>query len=192
MTAAALKVKLNLKQLDLQKNEQMTPEFIKINPQHTIPTLVDGDFSVWESKAIIIYLIDKHAKDDLLYPNDPQIRAVINQRFYFDMGTLLKSIYDYYFAALFGRQPTPEDLKKVNDSIGFLNHFLEDTGYVAADHLTAADLALYATVTQLRVFDFDFSPYPEVKKWLELLDKTAPGVEHNNAGLEILKTFLKK
>lgn len=191
MTAAALKVKFNLIQLDLMKKENLTPEFLKLNPQHTIPTLVDDDFSIWESKAIIIYLIDKYAKDDSLYPVDPKIMAIINQRFFFDMGTLSKSMGDYYFASFSGRQQDPEDFKKLEVAVGLLNIFLESTGYAAAKHLTVADLVLFATVSTLTNFGFEFTPYPQVEKWLELMNKTAPGVESNNAGLEIMKAFIQ-
>lgn len=87
MLAKALGVELNLKKLDLQAKEHLTPEFLKLNPQHTIPTLVDNNFSIWESRAILGYLVEKYGKNDSLYPKDPQQRAVVNQRLYFDMGT---------------------------------------------------------------------------------------------------------
>ena len=48
MVAKALGIELNLKVVDLQKGEQLKPEFVALNPQHTVPTLVDGDFVLWE------------------------------------------------------------------------------------------------------------------------------------------------
>ena len=48
MVAKALGVELNLKKIDLFKREQLKPEFLALNPEHTVPTLVDGDFVLWE------------------------------------------------------------------------------------------------------------------------------------------------
>jgi glutathione S-transferase len=62
-----------------------------MNPQHNIPTLKDGDFCLNESRAIATYLCNKYAKDDKLYPKSPEGRGVVDQRLYFDMGTLFKS-----------------------------------------------------------------------------------------------------
>lgn len=48
LTAKVLGVPLNLKQTDLMKGEHLTPEFLKLNPQHTIPTINDNGFNLWE------------------------------------------------------------------------------------------------------------------------------------------------
>lgn len=57
-----------------------------------VPTLVDGDFTLWESKAIAAYLVRTYAKDDSLYPKDPQKKALVDQRLQFDIGTLYPRI----------------------------------------------------------------------------------------------------
>lgn len=72
LVAKALGLELNLKLVNMLEKEHLKPEFVKINPQHTIPTLVDNDFVIWESRAILVYLIEKYAKNDALYPKDPQ------------------------------------------------------------------------------------------------------------------------
>merc|ERR1712071_23326 len=75
LTAKMLGVELNLKVLNLMAGEQMAPEFIKINPQHNIPTMVDDGFAMNESRAICGYLVQKYGKDDSLYPKDPKTPA---------------------------------------------------------------------------------------------------------------------
>ena len=65
-----------------------------MNPQHTIPTMKDGDFCLNESRPIATYLISKYGKDDKLYPKDVTTRAVVDQRLYFDMGVFYKAFGD--------------------------------------------------------------------------------------------------
>ena len=83
-----------MKTCDLMKGEHMTPEYLKINPQHTIPCLKDGDFCLNESRAIMTYLASKYGKDDKLYPKDVATRAIVDQRLYFDMGVFYKALGD--------------------------------------------------------------------------------------------------
>lgn len=193
MTAAALKLKLNLKMVNTLNKEHLTPEFIKINPQHMVPTLVDNEFSIWESRAICIYLIDKYAHNDSLYPKDPKTRAVINQRLYFDMGTFFPRFADYYFASYFGKEMTPENLTKFEESVALLNTFLENNVHAAGTKkISVADIVIYSSVSTVEVFDFDLSPYPNVLKWFDLMKETVPGKEANAEGIEMLKNFIKK
>lgn len=59
-----------------------------MNPQHTIPTLDDDGFILWESHAILPYLVGKYAKNKLLYPDNLKKRAVIDQRMHFNSNIL--------------------------------------------------------------------------------------------------------
>lgn len=191
MAAKAVGVELNKKLLNLQAGEHLKPEFLKINPQHTIPTLVDNGFALWESRAILVYLVEKYGKTDSLYPKCPKKRAVINQRLYFDLGTLYQSFANYYYPQVFAKAPAdPEAFKKIEAAFEFLNIFLEGQEYAAGDSLTVADIALVASVSTFEVAGFDISKYANVNKWYENAKKVTPGWEENWAGcLEFKKYF---
>lgn len=53
----ALGIDVELNPINMAVGEHMTPEYLKINPFHTVPTLKDGDFVLWDSHAINIYLV---------------------------------------------------------------------------------------------------------------------------------------
>uniref|UniRef100_A0A336KHT3 glutathione transferase n=1 Tax=Culicoides sonorensis TaxID=179676 RepID=A0A336KHT3_CULSO len=169
---------------------QMTAKAVGLNPQHCIPTLVDNGFSLWESRAIQVYLVEKYGKDDSLYPKDVQQRALVNQRLYFDMGTLYQRFADYWYPQLFGKQPAnPENFKKMEEAMGFLNTFLDGHKYAVGDKFTVADLALAASVATYEVSGFDFKPYPNVQKWFALCKTTLPGYDLNEAGCQEFKKY---
>nr|AGV08610.1 glutathione S-transferase [Nephotettix cincticeps] len=189
LAAKALGVDLNLKQLDLMKGEHLKPEFVKINPQHNVPTLDDNGFAINESRAIICYLAEKYGKDDSLYPKDPKKRALVNQRLYFDIGTLYQRFGDLYYPVMFGGAPFDEEKKKkLDEAYGFLDKYLEDGKWAAGDNYTLADIALVASVTSAEVVGYDVAKYPNVAKWLAKAKSTLPGyAEANDKGVQMFK-----
>lgn len=163
-----LKLDLNLIELDVLKREHYKPEFLKLNPQHYIPTLVDGDVVVWESSAVLIYLAEKYSTDDTLYPKDIALRAKVNQRLFYDIGTLMRSVTTYYHPILMGGEGKLEDFKKVQDAVAVLNSFLAGSRWTAGEHITVADFAIAVTVAALDgLLNFDFTVYPNVHRWYE-------------------------
>ena len=85
-----LDVKYNYHFTDLANGEQNKPEFLALNPQHNVPFIIDGKFSLNESGAILMYLAEKYGgKNNTLYPlNNIETRARINQRIFFGGATL--------------------------------------------------------------------------------------------------------
>lgn len=113
MTAKMVGVELNLKKMDLMAGEQMKPEFVKINPQHNVPTIDDEGFYLNESRAICSYLVNKYGKDDTLYPKDANARALVDQRLYFDMGVFYYRFGQVYVMFSYCQQSWLQDLIKI-------------------------------------------------------------------------------
>ncbi|CAG0901497.1 unnamed protein product [Darwinula stevensoni] len=181
LTAKAIDVQLDLKLVDLEKGENMAPTFVAMNPQHTVPTLNDDGFVLWESRAIMTYLVNRYGKDDKLYPKDPKQRAVVDQRLYFDMGTLYQRLGDYVYPPVFEGQTLDEEkLKKCVEALGWLEEFILKSGgkYCAGEHLTLADVAIVASVSTMEPVGLvDLSAYKNVRKWLERCKKEIPGYQ---------------
>ena len=69
----------NLRVLSFAAGDTRKPEFVALNPRHTVPTLVDDGYAVWESMAILEYLDEKYASGVKLYPGDARARARIRR-----------------------------------------------------------------------------------------------------------------
>lgn len=181
LTAKAVGVELNLKEINLMAGEQMKPEFVAINPQHCVPTLVDDDFVLWESRAICSYLASQYGKDDSLYPNDPKARAKVDRMLYFDV-TLYDRFGLYVYPFIFGGQELdPKRLEKFVEGMGWLDGYLAGQKWAAADTITIADHTLAASVsTFIATGIVDFSKYSNVSAWLARCEAEMPGYAEVN------------
>lgn len=195
LTAEAIGIEVNLINVDLENGEHQTPEYEEMNPQKLIPTLVDGDYKLGESRAILAYLADQYSQNERLYPKNPGSRALVDHRLYFDIGTLYKAIAAYYFPVAFKgeKEFDPTKYPKIEEVYEMLDKYLEGQDYVAGKNLTIADLSITATVTTSEAFGFDVSKYGNVSRWLEKMKTSAPGYRKANAeGLEMLKNNIRK
>ncbi|XP_037786119.1 glutathione S-transferase 1-1-like isoform X2 [Penaeus monodon] len=183
LTAKAVGIELNLKLLNLPAGEHMKPEFVAINPQHCIPTLVDGNLKLWESRAICTYLIAKYAEDDSLYPSDPKTRALVDRLLYFDMGTLYHRFGEYVYPVMFYGQEKlePAKLEKLHEALGWLDGFLAGHDWAAGNNITVADFVLVASVSSFEVCGIDLSKHRNVTTWLARCKAGLRGYDEANA-----------
>lgn len=93
MTAKNLDLDIEVKIVDFPGREHFSEEFLKINPLHTIPVLVDGDLILTESRAIACYLCNLKPGCSL-YPSDPKARALVDLRLYYDATVVYPSWYN--------------------------------------------------------------------------------------------------
>jgi len=196
MAARHLNIELNAKFVDLMKGEQKEEWFLKINPQHCLPTIDDNGFILWESRAIMTYFANKYAPDSPIYPSNPQERAVVDRVLQFDLGTFYRSLGEYLVPILREGKTLdnldPEKEKKVKEALQLLDDSLVKHTYVAGDKLTLADLSILASLTFAEVFDYDVSGYKNVKSWSDRLKRELPYYDEvNTEPITMFKSYVK-
>uniref|UniRef100_A0A8D9FG54 Glutathione S-transferase 1 n=1 Tax=Cacopsylla melanoneura TaxID=428564 RepID=A0A8D9FG54_9HEMI len=196
-------VKLCLKELGLEAEyklcnllarEQLSPEYIEKNPQHTVPTLEDGDFIIWDSHAINGYLVSTYGKNDALYPKDPKVRALVDQRLHFDTGILFSALRNIGAKIFFAgeKEVREEDQKKVREALAFLEKFLEGKKFITGDTYNIADFSVYTTASCLLVFVPELDKYPNVAKYFDNCKSAFKGISTDDEGLQAFKDLFKK
>jgi glutathione S-transferase len=83
-----------LNRLDYFQAEQTSAEFVAINPMAAMPALKDGDFTLWESNAILQYAAEK-VGNTIAYPTDLQTRADVNRWLLWESSSWFPSCYKY-------------------------------------------------------------------------------------------------
>jgi len=187
LTLAALQLPYDFVVVNLLNKEQMSETFIMKNPQHTIPMLEDGEACIWDSHAIICYLVSKYGKDDSLYPKDLLKRAVIDQRLHFESGVVfanaLRAITK--MVLFMGVKEVPKErIDAFVDVYNFMEAFLKDHDYVAGDHLTIADFSLISTISSSVAFvDIDSSKWKKLSAWIKRMEEL-PYYSENSIGAQ--------
>lgn len=198
MVARLVGVNLNKQYINLFTREHLKEDFIKINPSHKLPFIVDGDLKLGESRAIMAYLVNKYKpEDEFLYPKDPEIRAKIDELLYFDIGTLYQSASKLLRPMLFGpvKEFDPADEKALQDALHYLDKRLGDNHarrFVMSNHLSIADVSLAATFTFIVACGYNIHDYKQIVVYLERMKAAIPDYsEINDEACENLRKFVE-
>lgn len=96
----SLNINVEFRPVDVMTGEHMSPEFLEMNPAHTVPFLKDGDFIINESKAIAQYLIESRAPESPLLGRFAKKKAKINQMLWFEGTNLVPKFSALYVSVL--------------------------------------------------------------------------------------------
>ena len=145
----AKKIPYELKVLSFQAQDTRKPEFVALNPRHTVPTVVDDGFALWESMAILEYLDEKYPANARLYPGDAKARARIRRLIREAEDHLGVEAIDVITDEYFGKDGAGPDTEKVEKAKARLREELEYFAkelkgpYFGGDTLDALDLVLF-------------------------------------------------
>ncbi|XP_034105728.1 glutathione S-transferase 1 [Drosophila albomicans] len=188
LTLRALELDFEFRHIDVTAGEQLKEDYVRKNPQHTVPLLEDGDACIWDSHAIAGYLVHKYGKDDdALYPREALQRAIVDQRLHFESGVLYVQ-WKQLKHLLFRENVTELPLEKLQEIYALLERFLAGHAYIAGDQLTIADFSIVATLSTLHL---SFAPvdavkYPELSAWLSRISALPYYEEANLKGASLV------
>nr|WCC58230.1 glutathione S-transferase [Pharsalia antennata] len=183
----ALEIDVELVLVNLPAGEHLRPEYLKLNPLHTVPTLEDGDFVIFDSHAINAYLADKYGVDDSLYPKDLQKRAVVNQRLFLDCGIIFPRVSAIVGSLLRegAKSVSKDKADLLTQGYASLEALLERSTYAAGQHLTLADFSLIATVSSANVLvPIASNRFPKIAEWMARMQALPYYAEANQVGLD--------
>jgi glutathione S-transferase len=166
--------------VDLMSGAQYSPQYKQLNPSSMVPTLVDGDFMLSESSAILKYLADK--SNSKAYPKDLKARARVNEHMDWfntnlnrDFGygvvypqtlpTHKRPNADCHSGTLdWGREKSARWLKILDESlIGPKNAYVDGNAITLADYLGVEMVAVGDLI------GCAFAPYPNIQRWLKTM-----------------------
>jgi glutathione S-transferase len=180
--ARQLEVQADVRTINVYRGEGRAAEYLAINPSGKIPTLVDGDLTLYESNAILQYLSEAHG-NFRLWSRDPKARARIARWLFWESGHW-QPVLATLLSPCVGHRLLPEvvprasvnpnwDAADLRALLGVLTAALNMTAFLAGNEVTIADLAVAGMVTYFRVARFPFEEHPRIMDWysrIEMLD----------------------
>lgn len=152
-----LEVPYEFVKLDMQAGQHLQPEYLAINPMGKVPAIVDGDFQLWESGAILLYLADKYGKTPLSVLE----RATFTQWVLFANSTLATGV----FVETNREKEMPRLLTP-------LNEILARQPFLLGNELTVADVAVGSMLAYIPLLlKLDLGAYPAVLNYIQQLSE---------------------
>ena len=168
----------NVHIINIMKDDQFAPDFLKISPNNKIPAIVDPDgpggepLALFESGAILIYLAEKCGREDLL-PASGAARYSVMQWLMWQMGGFGPMLGQAHHFLKFAKEDVPYAKKRYADETArlykVLNTQLADNEHLAGDVFSIADIATYPWADRHPVHQIDLADYPHVKRWYDKL-----------------------
>jgi GSH-dependent disulfide-bond oxidoreductase len=153
--------------ININKDEQFAPDFLKISPNNRIPAIIDRDnnMSLFESGAILVYLGDKTGR---LLPRDGESRYRVIEWLMWQMGGIGPMIGQahHFLRQNPGKAPYAEERyhKEALRLYGVLDRRLEGRNYIAGDY-SIADIATWPWIARFEWHKVNLNQFANVKRW---------------------------
>jgi glutathione S-transferase len=141
--------------------------FRALNPFGQIPVLRDGDLTLADSNAIMVYLARRYAPQSTWLPDEPVAAAQTQRWLSIAAGEVMHGPAAARMIAQFNFPDEPVRAERIATRLlSFMDGHLQGRSFLAAEHPTLADLACYSYVAHAPEGGIALDPYPTVRAWL--------------------------
>jgi GST-like protein len=155
--------------INIGKDEQHAPDYLRINPNGKIPALVDEGIRIFESGAILIHLAEKCG--DQFLPTSGQARADVLAWLFFQVGgvgPMFGQLGHFRGAKREDPYPLERYTKEVERLAGVMNTRLGETEYLGGAEYSIADIATIGWARALGAYyKFDMTRWPDLQRWID-------------------------
>ncbi|CAG8477182.1 8019_t:CDS:2 [Paraglomus occultum] len=177
ITLEELEIPYKVRKVALSSGEHKQEWFLKINPNGAIPAIVDhsrGDFKVFESGAIMLYLCEHYDPEGKLLPKDPDLRSETIQWIMFQIGGLgpmqLQASHFLKWAPEAFQYSISRYVKETRRLYSVLENRLKDREFLVGDSLTLADIINFTWAYSAISINLNLDEYPNVKNWVARIE----------------------
>lgn len=168
--ASLLGLEHELVEVDLQAGAHKKPEFLAISPFGQVPALEDDGVALADSNAILVYLAKKAGRSDWL-PEDALGAARVQRWLSVAAGELAYGPAAARLITVFGAGFNADEvIGRAHALLGKLEQHLADRDWLAADHPTIADVAIYSYIARAPEGNVELSAYPAVNRLLRRIE----------------------
>jgi glutathione S-transferase len=161
-----LGLQAELVEINLLQAEQKTPAFLAMNPFGQVPLLEDDGHYIPDSNAILVYLARRYGAASWL-PQDALGAAAVQRWLSVAAGEIASGPATARIIQLFQKPQDPSDaIERAHRVLGLIEAQLATHEWIAASHVTIADVALYSYIARAPEGNVDLAPYAHIQAWL--------------------------
>lgn len=164
--ASLIGIDVDIVEVDLPKAEHKTPAFLALNPFGQVPVLDDNGTIIADSTAILVYLAKKYAEKSWL-PDDAVGTAAVQRWLSVASGEIAYGPCAARLVTIFGAKFNADEvITRAHVILKLIDSELATRQWIAADHPTIADVALYSYIARSPEGNVDRFQYRKVSAWL--------------------------
>jgi len=165
-----LELPFEVVELNMRAGDNRKPEYLAINPFGQVPTIQDGDLTLSDSNAILVYLAKTYGDASWL-PDEPRAAAAVQRWLSLAAGQIAYGPCSARLVTVFGAPLHHETAKAIAVKLfDVIDRELATKPFAAGDHVTIADIAAHTYIAHAPEGGVSLEPYANIRAWLRRVE----------------------